>query len=202
MAPLSSWIRRFRMPAARAAQRRAAQRIRARPRATPLAAHDKEAASCPSPPRAACLLCLSVVAERGRERDANGEVGVVRGEGQHVRGRGGGGPAELQRLVRAAAAAAVVVDQGAARQERELVGAPGAAARAHHSGARRASAPTCSHSPARRTTALRAGARPTPAATSPCRSSLGHPTASYAMPQPMPLGPLLASLASGQAAPP
>jgi hypothetical protein len=53
----------------------------------------------------------------------------VRGEGQHVRRRGGGGRPELQRLLREAPAAAADV-QGAARQERERVDAPGAAARA------------------------------------------------------------------------
>jgi hypothetical protein len=53
----------------------------------------------------------------------------VRGEGRHVRRRGGGGRPELQRLLREAPAAAADV-QGAARQERERVDAPSAAARA------------------------------------------------------------------------
>jgi hypothetical protein len=53
----------------------------------------------------------------------------VRGEGQHVRRRGGGGRPELQRLLREAPAAAADV-QGAARQECERVDAPGIAARA------------------------------------------------------------------------
>jgi hypothetical protein len=53
----------------------------------------------------------------------------VRGEGQHVRRRGGGGRPELQRLIREAPAAAADV-QGAARQERERMDAPGAAVRA------------------------------------------------------------------------
>jgi hypothetical protein len=53
----------------------------------------------------------------------------VRGEGQHVRRRGDGGRSELQRLL--CEAPAVTVDvQDAARQERERVDAPGAAAAA------------------------------------------------------------------------
>jgi hypothetical protein len=86
----------------------------------------------PAPPLLALLACP--LSQREKEWDGNGEVVVVRGEGQPVRRRGGGGgdePPELQRLLRAAAAAV----HGAARQEREpLEHAAGAGAAARAAG--------------------------------------------------------------------